>query len=141
MAKKIIGNIKLNIPAGKCTPAPPVGPALGQAGINMMEFIKKFNEMSMDKMGSTLPVAITVYEDRSYSFVIKAPLASDLIKKAAGVEKGSGNPLKDKVGKVSKSALAEIAKQKMSDLNTTNVEQAMRVLAGTARSMGIEVVD
>ncbi len=141
MAKKVAANIKLNIPAGKCTPAPPVGPALGQAGINMMEFIKKFNEMTMDQIGNTLPVAITVYEDRSYTFVIKAPLASDLIKKAAGVEKGSGNPLKEKVGKVSRSALKAIAQTKMNDLNTTDVEQAMRVLAGTARSMGIEVVD
>ncbi|HET6645104.1 MAG TPA: 50S ribosomal protein L11 [Fimbriimonadales bacterium] len=141
MAKKITGNIKLNIPAGKATPAPPIGPALGQAGINMMEFIKKFNEMTMDKVGSTLPVAITVYEDRSYSFVVKAPLASDLLRKAAGLEKGSGNPLKEKVGRLTKAQLAEVAKAKMEDLNTKDVEQAMRVLAGTARSMGIEIVD
>jgi len=141
MAKKITNNIKLNIPAGKATPAPPIGPALGQAGINMMEFIKKFNEMTMDKIGSTLPVAITVYEDRSYTFVIKQPLASDLLRKAAGLEKGSGNPLKEKVGRVTKAQLREVAKAKMDDLNTKNEEQAMRVLAGTARSMGIEVVD
>jgi large subunit ribosomal protein L11 len=141
MAKKVTGNIKLNIPAGKATPAPPIGPALGQAGINMMEFIKKFNEMTMDKVGSTLPVAITVYEDRSYSFVVKAPLASDLLRKAAGLEKGSGNPLKEKVGRLTKAQLAEVAKAKMEDLNTKDVEQAMRVLAGTARSMGIEIVD
>jgi large subunit ribosomal protein L11 len=141
MAKKITGNIKLNIPAGNATPAPPIGPALGQAGINMMEFIKKFNEMTMDKVGSTLPVAITVYEDRSYSFVVKAPLASDLLRKAAGLEKGSGNPLKEKVGRLTKAQLAEVAKAKMEDLNTKDVEQAMRVLAGTARSMGIEIVD
>jgi large subunit ribosomal protein L11 len=141
MAKKITGNIKLNIPAGKATPAPPIGPALGQAGINMMEFIKKFNEMTMDKVGSTLPVAITVYEDRSYSFVVKAALASDLLRKAAGLEKGSGNPLKEKVGRLTKAQLAEVAKAKMEDLNTKDVEQAMRVLAGTARSMGIEIVD
>jgi large subunit ribosomal protein L11 len=141
MAKKLTRNIKLNIPAGKATPAPPIGPALGQAGINMMEFIKKFNEMTMDKVGSTLPVAITVYEDRSYSFVVKAALASDLLRKAAGLEKGSGNPLKEKVGRLTKAQLAEVAKAKMEDLNTKDVEQAMRVLAGTARSMGIEIVD
>lgn len=141
MAKKITGNIKLNIPAGKATPAPPIGPALGQAGINMMEFIKKFNEMTMSQIGSTLPVAITVYEDKSYTFVIKQPLASDLLKKAAGVEKGSGSPLKEKVAKLKRDKLREIAQQKMADLNTDDVNQAMRVLAGTARSMGIEIVD
>lgn len=106
-----------------------------------MEFIKKFNEMTMDQMGSTLPVAITVYEDRSYSFVVKQPIASDLIRKAAGIEKGSGNPLKEKVGKLTKSQLREVAQKKMADLNTDDVEQAMRVLAGTARSMGVEIVD
>jgi large subunit ribosomal protein L11 len=141
MAKKVLSIIKLNIPAGKANPAPPIGPALGQAGINMMEFIKKFNEMTMDQMGSTLPVAITVYEDRSYSFVVKQPIASDLIRKAAGIEKGSGNPLKEKVGKLTKSQLREVAQKKMADLNTDDVEQAMRVLAGTARSMGVEIVD
>lgn len=141
MAKKVLSMIKLNIPAGKANPAPPIGPALGQAGINMMEFIKKFNEMTMDQMGSTLPVAITVYEDRSYSFVVKQPIASDLIRKAAGIEKGSGNPLKEKVGKLTKSQLREVAQKKMADLNTDDVEQAMRVLAGTARSMGVEIVD
>ncbi|MBA3726885.1 MAG: 50S ribosomal protein L11 [Armatimonadetes bacterium] len=141
MAKKVTSNIKLNIPAGKATPAPPIGPALGQAGINMMEFIKKFNEMTMDKIGSTLPVAISVYEDRSYSFIVKSPLASDLIRKAAGVEKGSGNPLKEKVGSLTRAQLAEVAKAKMDDLNTKDIEQAMRVMAGTARSMGIEIVD
>lgn len=141
MAKKITSVIKLNISAGKATPAPPIGPALGQAGINMMEFIKKFNEMTMGLIGSTLPVAITVYEDRSYSFVVKQPIASDLLRSAAGLEKGSGNPLKDKVGKLTKSQLREVAKRKMPDLNTEDVEQAMRVLAGTARSMGIDIVD
>lgn len=141
MAKKITHNIKLNIPAGKATPAPPIGPALGQAGINMMEFIKKFNEMTMDKIGSTLPVAITVYEDRSYTFVVKQPLASDLLRKAAGLEKGSGNPLKEKVGRLTRAQLQEVAKAKMEDLNTKDVNQAMRVLAGTARSMGIEIVE
>lgn len=141
MAKKVLSMIKLNIPAGKANPAPPIGPALGQAGINMMEFIKKFNEMTMDQMGSTLPVAITVYEDRSYSFVVKQPIASDLIRKAAGIEKGSGNPLKEKVGKLTKGQLRDVAQKKMADLNTDDVEQAMRVLAGTARSMGVEIVD
>lgn len=141
MAKKILSVIKLNIPAGKATPAPPIGPALGQAGINMMEFIKKFNEMTMDKMGSTLPVAITVFEDRSYDFVIKRPLASDLIKQAAGIEKGSGNQLKEKVGKLTREQLRKIAEIKMPDLNTKDIEQAMKVLAGTARNMGVEIVD
>ncbi len=141
MAKKVVSNIKLNIPAGKATPAPPIGPALGQAGINMMEFIKKFNEMTMDKIGNTLPVSITVYEDRSYSFTVKQPISSDLLRQAAGIEKGSGNPLKEKVGKISKDKLREVAQKKMADLNTTDVEQAMKVLAGTARSMGIEITD
>jgi len=141
MAKKILSIIKLNIPAGKATPAPPIGPALGQAGINMMEFIKKFNEVTMDKMGSTLPVAITVFEDRSYDFVVKQPLASDLIRQAAGIEKGSGNQVKEKVGKLTKEQLRKIAEVKMPDLNTNDVEQAMKVLAGTARNMGVEIVD
>jgi large subunit ribosomal protein L11 len=141
MAKKAVSNIKLNIPAGKATPAPPIGPALGQAGINMMEFIKKFNDMTMDQIGNTLPVSISVYEDKSFTFVIKKPLASDLLRQAAGVEKGSGNPLKEKVGKIPRAKLKEIAEKKMPDLNTTDVEMAMRVLAGTARSMGIEIVE
>lgn len=141
MAKKVASIIKLNIAAGKGTPAPPVGPALGQAGINMMEFLKKFNEMTAPQMGSTLPVAITVYEDRSYTFVVKQPLSSDLIKKAAGIEKGSGNPLKDKVATLTKAQLREVAKLKMADLNTDDEEMAMRVLAGTARSMGVKIED
>lgn len=141
MAKKVLSNIKLNISAGKATPAPPIGPALGQAGINMMEFIKAFNEKTMDQIGSTLPVSITVYEDRSYSFVIKQPIASDLLRNAAGIEKGSGNPLKEKVGKLTRAQLRDVAKKKMADLNTDDEEQAMLVLAGTARSMGIEIVD
>jgi len=141
MAKKVHSVIKLNIAAGKGTPAPPVGPALGQAGINMMEFLKKFNEMTAPQMGSTLPVAITVYEDRSYTFVVKQPLSSDLIKKAAGIEKGSGNPLKDKVATLTKAQLREVAKLKMADLNTDDEEMAMRVLAGTARSMGVKIED
>ncbi|MDQ2986261.1 MAG: 50S ribosomal protein L11 [Armatimonadota bacterium] len=141
MAKKVTSIIKLNIPAGKATPAPPIGPALGQAGINMMEFIKKFNEMSMNQMGSTLPVSISVFEDRSYDFVVKQPLASDLLRKAAGVEKGSGNPLKEKVGKITRAQLKTVAQAKMADLNTNDIDQAMLILAGTARSMGIEVSD
>ncbi len=141
MAKRVAANIKLNIPAGKGTPAPPVGPALGQAGINMMEFLKKFNEMSAPQMGYVLPVSIVVYEDRSYTFTVNQPLSSDLIKRAAGIEKGSGNPLKEKVATLSKDKLREVAKLKMKDLNTDDEEMAMRVLAGTARSMGVKVED
>ena len=141
MAKRITAVVKLNIPGGKATPAPPVGPALGQHGINMMEFIKKFNEMTASLAGTTMPVEITIYEDRSFTFIVKQPLASELLKKAAGVAKGSGNPLTNKVGKLSKEQLRQVAKQKMPDLNTSNIDQAMRVLAGTARSMGIEIDD
>jgi len=141
MAKRVAANIKLNIPAGKGTPAPPVGPALGQAGINMMEFLKKFNEMSASQMGYVLPVSITVYEDRSYTFTVNQPLSSDLIKRAAGIEKGSGNPLKEKVGSLSREKLREIAKLKMKDLNTEDEEMAMRILAGTARNMGVKIDD
>ncbi len=141
MAKKVTHNIKLNISAGKGTPAPPVGPALGQAGINMMEFLKKFNEMTTPQMGFVLPVEITVFEDRSYSFVVKQPLSSELIKRAAGIEKGASNPLTEKVGVISQAKLREVAKQKMKDLNAPNEEMAMRILAGTARSMGVRVED
>ncbi|HRI43177.1 MAG TPA: 50S ribosomal protein L11 [Fimbriimonadaceae bacterium] len=141
MAKQVTQVIKLNIAAGKGTPAPPVGPALGQAGINMMEFLKKFNEMSAPMMGFTLPVEIAVYADRSYSFVIKQPLSSDLIKRAAGIDKGASNPLKEKVGVLSKDKLRDVAKQKMKDLNTEDEEMAMRVIAGTARSMGVRIED
>lgn len=139
MAKQITQVIKLNIAAGKGTPAPPVGPALGQAGINMMEFLKKFNEMSAPQMGFILPVEITVYADRSYSFVIKQPLSSDLVKRAAGIEKGAANPLKDKAGVLTSEKLREVAKAKMKDLNTTDEEMAMRIIAGTARSMGVKI--
>lgn len=141
MAKKIASVIKLNIPAGKGTPAPPVGPALGQAGINMMEFLKKFNEMSMPQMGFTLPVEIVVYEDRSYSFTIKQPLTTDLIKQAIGLEKGSSNPKKEIVGSISREKLREVAKKKMADFNTQDEEMAMRIVAGAARSMGVKVED
>lgn len=141
MAKKVIGNIKLNIPAGKGTPAPPVGPALGQAGINMMEFLKKFNDMTAPQMGFVLPVSIVVYEDRSYSFTVNQPLSTDLIKRAAGIEKGAANPLKDKAGVLTKDKLREVAKAKMKDLNTEDEEMAMRIIAGSARSMGVRVED
>ncbi len=141
MAKKISGVIKLNIPAGKGTPAPPVGPALGQAGINMMEFLKKFNEMTAPQMGMVMPVEITVFEDRSYSFVVKQPLTTDLIKKAIGLEKGASNPGKEIVKQITKDQLRAVAQQKMPDLNTNDVEQAMKIIAGSCRQMGVKVVD
>ncbi|GMV88696.1 MAG: 50S ribosomal protein L11 [Chthonomonas sp.] len=141
MAKKISSVIKLNIPAGKGTPAPPVGPALGGAGINMMEFLKKFNEQTAPKMGFVMPVEITVYEDRSYSFVVKQPLVSDLIKRAAGIDKGAANPKTQKVAVLTKDKLRGIAEEKMKDFNTTDVEMAMRIVAGSARSMGVRVED
>ncbi len=141
MPKKVTGNIKLNIPAGKGTPSPPVGPALGQAGINMMEFLKKYNEMTAPQMGFVLPVEITVYEDRSYSFVVKQPLATDLIKRAAGITTGAANPKMDKAGVLSKDKLREVAKLKMADLNTDDEEMAMRIIAGSARSMGVRIED
>lgn len=139
MAKKITSVIKLNIPAGKGTPAPPVGPALGQAGINMMEFLKRFNEQTAKQMGFVLPVSITVYEDRSYSFVVNQPLMSDLIKRALGIEKGSQKPGRERAGSINRAQLLEVARQKMPDLNTDDEEMAMRIVAGTARSMGLEV--
>ncbi len=138
MAKKITSVIKLNIPAGKGTPAPPVGPALGQAGINMMEFLKKFNEMTAPQMGFVLPVNITVFEDRSYTFIVKQPLTSELIKKAMGIDKGSGAAGKTSAGKLSKEKCREVAERKMADLNSTDINQAMKIVAGTARSMGID---
>ncbi|HMS56944.1 MAG TPA: 50S ribosomal protein L11 [Fimbriimonadaceae bacterium] len=139
MAKQVTSVIKLNIPAGKGTPAPPVGPALGQAGINMMEFLKKFNEMTQSQMGYVLPVEINVYSDRSYSFVVKQPLVSDLIKRAAGIEKGASNPKTDKAGVLTKDKLREVAKAKMADLNTEDEEMAMRIVAGSARQMGVRI--
>ncbi|MCU0315741.1 MAG: 50S ribosomal protein L11 [Fimbriimonadaceae bacterium] len=138
MAKKIASIIKLNINAGKGTPAPPVGPALGQAGINMMEFLKKFNEMTAPQIGYKLPVEITVFEDKSYSFVVKQPLMSDLIKAAMGIERGSSNPSKQSAGRLTKDKALEVAKKKLPDLNTDDLEQAIRIVAGTARSMGID---
>lgn len=141
MAKQVTSVIKLNIPAGKGTPAPPVGPALGQAGINMMEFLKKFNEMSAPQMGFVLPVEIQVYSDRSYTFQIKQPLVSDLIKQAAGITRGAANPKTDKAGVLTRDKLREVAKKKMADLNTDDEEMAMRVVAGAARSMGVRIED
>ncbi len=139
MAKPIKTIIKLQIPAGQANPAPPVGPALGQHGVNIGEFVQKFNEATKDKMGFIVPVEITVYEDRSYTFTLKSPPASDLLRKAAGVEKGSGEPHKKKVGKVTKSQIRDIAQKKMEDLNAGSIEQAMKIIEGTARSMGITV--
>jgi large subunit ribosomal protein L11 len=141
MAKKVVEVLKLQIPAGKANPSPPVGPALGQRGINIMEFCKAFNEKTKDMMGFTIPVEITVFSDRSFTFITKQPPATDLIKKAAGITKGSSNPLKDKVGKLTKAQLKEIAEKKLPDLNTDDVEVAMKILAGSAKSMGIEIVD
>ena len=135
--KKITGFIKLQINAGAATPAPPVGPALGQHGVNIMEFVKAYNAATEHQRGNVIPVEITVYEDRSFTFVTKTPPAAELIKKAAGVAKGSGEPHKTKVAKLTKDQVREIAEQKMEDLNANDVEMAMRIIAGTARSMGI----
>jgi large subunit ribosomal protein L11 len=141
MAKKVRTILKVQAPAGAATAAPPVGPALGQHGINIMEFIKAFNERTASMRGYVVPAEITVYEDRSFSFVTKAPLAAALLKRAAGVEAGSSQPNRDKVGRVTQAQLREIAETKMADLNANDVEHAMRIVAGTARSMGIEVAD
>ena len=139
MAKKIKTIIKLQIKAGQANPAPPVGPALGQHGLNIQEFCAKFNEATKDKMGQVIPAEITVYEDRSFDFVLKTPPAADLLKKAAKIEKGAADPLKQKVGTVTKAQVREIAELKMPDLNANDVEQAMKIIEGTARSMGIKV--
>ena len=139
MAKKVVGQIKLQIPAGQASPAPPVGPALGQAGVNIMDFCKAFNARTQDQPGMIIPVVITVYADRSYTFITKTPPAAVLLRKAAGLEKGSGEPNRDKVGTVTSAQVEEIAKTKMPDLNAASVEAAMRIIEGTARSMGIEV--
>ena len=140
MAKKVIAIVKLQIPAGKATPAPPVGPALGQHGVNIMEFCKSYNERTAAMTGTIVPVEITVYGDRTFSFVTKTPPASVLLRQAAGLEKGSGEPNKTKVGKVTQAQVREIAQTKMKDLNANNLEAAMRMVEGTARSMGITVV-
>ena len=139
MAKKVKTIIKLQIPAGKATPAPPVGPALGQHGINIMAFCKDYNERTASQEGFIVPAEITVYQDRSFIFTTKMPPVSDLLRRALGVEKGSGKPGSEKVGKISKDQLHEIARNKMKDLNTTDVDKAARVVAGTARSMGVDV--
>jgi len=139
MAKKILTKIKLQIPAGQANPAPPVGPALGQHGLNIQEFCAKFNDASRDKMGDIVPVEITVYADRTYSFIMKTPPAAELIKKYAKIKKGSGKPLTEKVATLTKAQLQEIATVKMVDLNTKDVEAAMKIIAGTARQMGVEI--
>lgn len=139
MAKKVKAIVKLHIPAGKATPAPPVGPALAQYGINIAEFCQKFNEATKDKSGFTVPVEITVYEDSSYKFKLKQPPVSELLKKTAGIEKGSGTPNKTKVAKISKAQLKEIAQKKMPDLNTSDIEKAMKIIEGTAKNMGIAI--
>ena len=141
MAQKIIGYIKLQIPAGKATPAPPVGPALGQHGVNIMEFTKAFNERTKNDVGMIIPVIITVYADRSFSFITKTPPAAVLIKKACGIETASGTPNKTKVAKITSEQIRKIAETKMPDLNAASIEAAMSMIAGTARSMGVEVVD
>ena len=140
MAKKITGYVKLQIPAGEATPAPPVGPALGQQGVNILDFCKNFNARTASQKGLIIPVVITVFADRSYTFITKTPPASILLLKAAGIPKGSGTPNKEKVGKVTKSQVEEIAKTKLPDLNAADLSAAIRVVEGTARSMGIEVV-
>jgi len=139
VAKKVKAVIKLQIPAGKANPAPPVGPALGQHGINIMAFCKEYNERTANQVGSVIPVEITVYDDRSFTFITKTPPVSDLLKKALGIEKGSGTPRHESVGKLSRAQLREIAQLKARDLNATSIEAAERIIEGTARSMGIEV--
>ncbi|MGN0171894.1 MAG: 50S ribosomal protein L11 [Acutalibacteraceae bacterium] len=141
MAQKITGYIKLQIPAGKATPAPPVGPALGQHGVNIMQFTKEFNERTKNDVGLVIPVVITVYADRSFTFITKTPPAAVLIKKACGIDKASGVPNKEKVAKITREQVKKIAETKMPDLNAANIDTAMSMIAGTARSMGIEVVD
>ena len=140
MAKKVQAVVKLQIPAGKANPSPPVGPALGQHGVNIMEFCKGFNAQTNSQEGLILPVVVTIYADRSFSLIVKTPPASVLLKRAAGIAKASANPLKEKIGKVSRAQVREIAQTKVPDLNTDDIDQAMRIVEGTARSMGIEVV-
>jgi large subunit ribosomal protein L11 len=139
MARKVVGQIKLQIPAGQATPAPPVGPALGQAGLNIMDFVKTFNARTQKDIGMIIPVVITVYGDRTYTFITKTPPAAVLLKKAAGIEKGSGVPNRNKVGRVTRAQIQEIAKTKQPDLNAGGLDAAMKIIAGTARSMGIDV--
>ena len=139
MAKKVLTEIKLQAPGGQASPAPPVGPALGQHGINIMEFVKAFNAQTQGDMGTTIPVVITVFEDRSFTFVTKTPPAAVLIRQAIGIEKGSGEPNRNKVGTISMNQVREIAETKLQDLNANDVDQAAKIIAGTARSMGVEV--
>ncbi|MEK7665150.1 MAG: 50S ribosomal protein L11 [Patescibacteria group bacterium] len=139
MAKQIKAIVKIQIPAGKATPAPPIGPALAQHGLNIAEFCQRFNDATKDRVGFIIPAEVTIFVDRSYTFKLKSPLASELLKKAAGIEKGSGQPNKTKVGKVTRAQLKEIAEKKMADLNTADIEQAMKIIEGTAKNMGIEV--
>ncbi|APZ96068.1 50S ribosomal protein L11 [Fuerstiella marisgermanici] len=141
MGKQVVTQIKVQVTGGQATPAPPVGTALGPHGVNIGQFVQQFNDQTREMMGTTVPVVITVYNDRSFDFILKSPPAAVLLKKAAGIAKGSGNPLKNKVGTVTTDQLAEIAKMKYADLNSSSVEQAVKVIAGTARSMGIDVVD
>lgn len=141
MAKKIVGELKLQIPAGKANPSPPVGPALGQRGVNIMEFCKAFNEKTKDMGNFNIPVIITVYQDKSFTFITKKPPVTDLIKNAVKITKGSDNPLKNKIAKLTQAQLEEIAKTKLEDLNTSDIEEAKRIVAGSARSMGVEIVD
>lgn len=141
MAKKVISVVKLQIPAGQANPSPPVGPALGQHGVNIMEFCKAFNAQTKNQEGTIIPVVITIYADRSFSFVTKTPPAAVLLKKAAGIIKGSGEPNRTKVGRVTKTQVKEIAKMKLPDLNTTKLEAAIRTIEGAARSMGIEIIE
>ncbi len=140
MAKKVTGLVKLQIPAGQATPAPPVGPALGQAGVNIMDFVKNFNARTQSQIGLIIPVVVTVYSDRSYTFITKTPPAAILLKKAAGIDKGSGEPNRTKKGSVTSAQVEEIAKTKMPDLNAASLEAAVRIIEGTARSMGVEIV-
>ncbi len=140
MAKKVTGIVRLQIPAGQANPAPPVGPALGQQGVNIMAFCKEFNAATQSQAGIVIPVVITVYQDKSFSFITKSPPASALLKKAAGIAKGSATPNRDKVGKVTKDQIRDIAKTKEKDLNASNVDHACRIIEGTARSMGVEVI-
>jgi large subunit ribosomal protein L11 len=141
VAKKVTGKIKLQIPAGQANPAPPVGPALGQQGVNIMEFCKAFNAATQSQAGLVVPVIITVYQDKSFTFITKSPPAASLLKRAAGLAKGSAQPNRDKVGKVTRAQLVEIAKAKAKDLNATDLQKAVRMIEGTARSMGVEVVE
>lgn len=140
MGKQVTAEIKVQVTGGQATPAPPVGTALGPHGVNIGQFVQQFNDQTRDMMGTTVPVVITVYNDRSFEFVLKSPPAAVLLKKAAGIAKGSGNPLANKVGTVTRAQLEEIAKMKMADLNSGSLDQAVKVIAGTARSMGLEVV-